>query len=79
MLQHSRRFRQLNDRPSDDSLDPCSMLTSGIRCIILSDHAARVPDFLGARERGRKKRNDACPLCPLYVYYDDSGRSVDVR
>lgn len=60
-------------------LDPCSTLTSGIRCIILSGDAARVPDFLGERERGRKKRNDACPLCPLYVYYDDSGRSVDVR
>lgn len=45
--------------------DPCTMLPSGN--IILSDDASP------------EKKNDTCPLCPLYVYYDDSGQSVDVR
>lgn len=49
--------------------DPCLILACGN--IILSDHAVR--------SASSEKKNDTCPFCPLYVYYDDSGRSVDVR
>lgn len=78
MLQRLKRSRQLNDRSSDDSLPSRSLLDVNLRYPVHYPFRSRRARS-GLLPKERKKKNDACPLCPLYVYYDDSGRSVDVR
>jgi hypothetical protein len=83
---NAKQFRQLDDRSSITLparlmilsfsllLDP-SRFGVTLWCIIFSDQAARS----GLLRKEKAKRPTHVPFCPLYVYYDDSGRSVDVR
>jgi len=88
---NAKQFRQLDDR-SSITLPARLMILSFSLLLDASRSLARYPlvsvvhylfgpsRALGSPpERKRRERPTHVPFCPLYVYYDDSGRSVDVR